>query len=88
MKFYEGGTSAPNIYTSTNIRINNNDFSGLHRIGIEAQMGHPGPFNIANNDFHHPILPGYGQWSWSIPQGGPNYCTATLFWQMWRQVTM
>jgi hypothetical protein len=67
-KFFEGGSSAPNIYTPTKVNITNNDFSGIHRIPIEAQQG--GSFSLNNNDVHDAILPGFGSWAWSLAQIG------------------
>jgi hypothetical protein len=69
VKLYEA-TSSTN-YTSTNIQITNNDFAGIHRIGVEAQQNNS-TLNVSNNDFHDPILPGSGQWALSLPQGAAN----------------
>ena len=65
VKLYES-TSSTN-YTSTNIQIINNDFAGIHRIGVEAQQNNS-TLNVSNNDFHDPILPGSGQWALSLPK--------------------
>jgi hypothetical protein len=68
IKLYE---SAGSDYTSTNGRIQFNDFSGVHRIGVETQQNN-GTTNVSNNDFHDPIYPNAGQWGLSLPQGAIN----------------
>ena len=72
MKFFEGGGSAPNLFYQTNVNILNNDFSFIHRIGIENQ-GSPttsvvsgSAFNINYNDFHDWIGSSFGSWTLSM----------------------
>jgi hypothetical protein len=65
IKLYEANGGA---YTSTNVKIQYNDFSGVHRIGVETQQN-DGTTNVSNNDFHDPIYPNAGQWGLSLPQG-------------------
>lgn len=76
LKFFEGGSAAPNIYTPTNVTVNANDISGIHRIALEAQQG-PG-FTVTNNDLHDNIMVGTASWSLSMPQGGPNQINSNV----------
>lgn len=70
MKFFEGGSKAPNIYTPTNLTVNANDIFGTHRIDLEAQQNNG--FTVTNNDLHDPGLIGNASWGLSLPQTGPN----------------
>jgi Big-like domain-containing protein len=74
LKFYEGGN--PPLYTPTNIQVNNNDFSGIHRIVVESQQ--TGAITLSNNDVHDQIMPGSGQWGLSIPSTGTTNITDNL----------
>ena len=64
-KIFEGGYPSP-VYSPTNLQINNNDFAGIHRIGVEGQQSNA---SLKSNSFHDAILPGFGQWALSLPQG-------------------
>jgi Bacterial Ig-like domain (group 2) len=80
-KFHEAG--GPPYYTPTTAYIYNNDFAGVHRIGLEAQQGNPSgqSFNANNNSLHDFILPGFGSWLFSLPQGGQSVsnCVGNVF---------
>jgi hypothetical protein len=80
-KFHEAGGSP--YFTPTTAYINNNDFAGVHRIGLEAQQGNPSgqSFNANNNDLHDFVLPGFGSWLFSLPQGGQSMsnCIGNVF---------
>ena len=71
MKFYEGGSSAPNLYVLTNVLVEYNDFGFYHRIGTETQQSPTSssqPYVWSNNDMHDPVGPGFGNWGLSAPQ--------------------
>lgn len=64
-KCYKPGTG--NV-TSTNTLLQYNDFSGIHRIGYEAQCN-DGLTTVDSNDWHDPYFPDANSWSLSVPQG-------------------
>jgi Chitobiase/beta-hexosaminidase C-terminal domain/Bacterial Ig-like domain (group 2) len=68
MKFFEGGSASPNLYLQTNVNLLYNDFSYIHRIGVENQGSPTGstPFAINYNDFHDMIQPNFGSWTLSM----------------------
>jgi uncharacterized protein YjdB len=73
MKFYEGCTSFPcaenSVYLLNNVNVFNNDFSFIHRIGMEGQQVPYGVGeNIYNNDFHDSVSPSFGSWMFSLAQ--------------------
>ena len=71
MKFYEGGTAAPNLFVLTNVVVEYNDFGFYHRIGTEAQQSPTNaslPFVWSYNDMHDPVVPSFGNWGLSSPQ--------------------
>jgi hypothetical protein len=64
------GASNPsaNQYIQTNTNVMYNDFGGIHRIAIEAQDTPNSTENFNYNDWHDPVYPGYGSFTFSLPQ--------------------
>ncbi len=62
------GNPAQNQYMHANANVNYNDFAGIHRITIEAQDTPDSTENFNYNDWHDPVDPGYGSWTFSLPQ--------------------
>jgi len=64
------GASDPsaNQYIQTNTNVMYNDFGGIHRIAIEAQDTPNPTENFNYNDWHDPVYPGYGSFTFSLPQ--------------------
>jgi hypothetical protein len=64
------GASDPsaNQYIQTNTNVMYNDFGGIHRIAIEAQDTPNSTENFNYNDWHDPVYPGYGSFTFSLPQ--------------------
>ena len=64
------GCSNPsaNQYCHASANVLYNDFSGIHRIGIEAQDTPNPTMNFNYNSWHDPTNPGYGSWVFSLPQ--------------------
>lgn len=54
--------------TSTNTKLQFNDFSGIHRIGYEAQCN-DGLTTVDSNDWHDPYFVDANSWALSLPQG-------------------
>lgn len=78
-KFFIGcGGGCPDNYKPTNVTMNANDFAGIHRIGVEAQQGSPGPWIETNNDIHDEILFDGVSWGLSLPQDGPQTITGNV----------
>jgi Bacterial Ig-like domain (group 2) len=72
LKFYEGGSSAPNLFYQTNDNIEYNDIGFYHRIATETQQSpvdSSQPTNWSFNDVHDQQTPSFGSWSLSAPQG-------------------
>lgn len=76
-KFFEPGPNggqvgcsnpSANQYCHANANILYNDFSGIHRIAIEAQDTPNPTMNFLYNSWHDPTNPGYGSWVFSLPQ--------------------
>ncbi len=57
-----------NQYMQVNASIMYNDFSGIHRIAIEAQQTPSSTLNVNYNDWHDATNPGWGSWMFSLPQ--------------------
>ncbi len=57
-----------NQYMQVNGNILYNDFSGIHRIAIEAQQTPDTTLNVNYNDWHDATNPGWGSWMFSLPQ--------------------
>lgn len=62
-----GGTGS-NQFTQANANVLYNDFTGIHRIAIEAQATPNPTMNVNYNDWHDATNPGYGSWLFSLPQ--------------------
>jgi hypothetical protein len=77
MKFFEGG-SAPTTFFATNDTINFNDFSNIHRIGIELQQDTTGD-NFNFNSFHDQVYPGYGSFGFSLPSYPGQNANSNIF---------
>jgi hypothetical protein len=71
-KFFEGCTNfpCPDVYKPGPITVTNNDMANIHRIGVEAQQGGPGPWTITGNSIHDEALFSGASWAWSLPQNG------------------
>jgi Chitobiase/beta-hexosaminidase C-terminal domain/Bacterial Ig-like domain (group 2) len=57
-----------NQFMHANANVMYNDFSGIHRIAIEAQDTPNPTMNFNYNDWHDATNPGYGSWLFSLPQ--------------------
>jgi hypothetical protein len=71
LKFYEGGSAAPNLFYQVNDNIEYNDLGFYHRIATETQQSpvtSSQPTNWSYNDVHDQQTPSFGTWSLSAPQ--------------------
>lgn len=72
IKFYECGSTAATECYLTNVNVNYNDLSFVHRIFMETQASPAGAgHNFNDNDVHDPTNPAWGSWGFSEAEIGP-----------------
>lgn len=81
IKLFEGcgSNTCPDQFDPSNMLINANDFTQMHRITLEGQQtpkGSPGVV-VSNNSQHDQILFGGVSWGLSLPQGSATVVTPT-----------